>query len=320
MVSLVLFLTVGAQSPASPPPCPVDPAIILIEAHRASEAKALLDPCIAADPEEPRAAIAYSRSLLDLREEKGAVRTLERAAGAHPQNAELQLWLGRAYGQRAIHATVFEQPSLATRVRKAFERASALDPENLEARWALVQYYLRAPNVLGGSPAKAREEAREIEKRDALRGVRAWGRIAEHEKRWVDADQIYEKATRDFPAASEPVVWRAALAARLKSWERAFDVLERRLADRPDDASAAFELGRIAATSGQRLDRGEECLRRYLAREPGPEDPPASEAHLHLGEIYEKKRDREAARQEYGEALRLNPSETEARAGLARLR
>jgi tetratricopeptide (TPR) repeat protein len=314
----LVFLLTTQTSAASP--CSVDPAITLIEAHRATEAKALLEPCMAADPGEPRAAIAYARALLDLRDEKGAVQTLERAAGTHPQNVELQLWLGRAYGQRAIHASVFEQPSLAARTRKAFERASTLDPENLEARWALVQYYLRAPNVLGGSPAKAREEAREIEKRDALRGVRAWGRIAEHEKRWVEADQIYEKATRDFPAASEPVVWRAALAARLKSWDRAFDVLERRLADQPDDVTASFELGRVAAASGQRLDRGEECLRRYLAGEPGSEDPPASEAHRHLGEIYEKKRDREAARQEYAEALRLNPMEADARAALARLR
>lgn len=319
MFVLVSLLSL-ARAPEGTAPCPVEKAMALIEAHRAADARALLEPCVAVEPGDAGVAIVLAQALLATRDEKEAVKVLERAEQRQPRNAELALWLGRAYGQRAMHASVFEQPSLATRVRKSFERAVVLDPENLEARSGLLEYYLRAPNVLGGSPARAREQAEEIGKRNPLKGVRAEGRIAEHEKRWVQADQIYENGVRDFPGRIEPILWRAALAARLHDWNRAFDLLERALAERPEDSRICFELGSVAAASGQRLERGEECLKRYLAREPGPEDPPLAEAHVRLAEIYEKRRDRGLARQQYGEALRLDPGLSQARAALARLR
>lgn len=300
--------------------CPAERAMALLDARRTAEARDLLAPCSEKEPADPITAVALARVRLAFADEKGAVRLLERALQKHPRQADLALWLGRAYGQRAIRAPVFEQPSLATRVRKSFELAVELDPENLEARSGLLEYLIRAPKVLGGSPEKAREQAREIEKRDPLKGLHALGRIAEHEKRWVDADQIYAKAIEEFPRASEPVIWRAALAAHLKNWEKAFELLEARVSASPRDLRACYEVGRIAAISGQRLDRGEECLKEYLAGEPGADEPHPADAHLHLAEIYRRKKDRSRARQQYEEALRLDPSLTEARLGLARLR
>jgi tetratricopeptide (TPR) repeat protein len=320
LLFILFTLLARMQAGSASTDCPAERAMALLDARKAEEARELLAPCAEREPEDPVTAIALARVRLAFADEKGAVRLVERALQKHPRQAELALWLGRAYGQRAIRAPVFEQPSLATHVRKSFERAVALDPENLEARSGLLEYLIRAPKVLGGSPERARDQAEEIQKRDPLKGLHAFGRIAEQEKRWVDADQIYAKAIEEFPGASEPVIWRAALAARLKNWEKAFELLETRASASPGDPRACYEIGRIAAISGGHLDRGEECLKAYLANGPGPEDPPLAEAHLQLAGIYRKKKDPARAKQQYEEALRLDPGLTEARLGLARLR
>ncbi len=292
----------------------------LLDARKGAEARDLLQPCADQEGNDPGLSIALARIRLAFGDPRRAVRILERAEKAHPQNVDVVLWLARAYGDRAIRAPVFEQPSFAVRVRKSFERAVAIDPENLEARSGLLEYLIRAPKVLGGNADRAREQAREIERRDPLKGARAYGRIAEHEKRWAEADRAYARAMQEFPTSDEPVLWRATLASGQKNWERAFELLETWLTSHPRDPVACYELGRIAALSGQRLDRGEECLRFYTSREPGPDEPTLADAHFQLGNLYRKKKETAQAREQYGEALRLDPGLTEARVALAAVR
>jgi len=83
------------------------------------------------------------------------------------QNSDYHLWLGRAYGEKARRASVLQQPVLAIKVKEYFEKAVALNPDNLAARSDLREYYLEAPIILGGSQEKAREQAEEIRKREA---------------------------------------------------------------------------------------------------------------------------------------------------------
>jgi tetratricopeptide (TPR) repeat protein len=313
------FLSVVFAALQSAAPCSLEQATALLESRRSDEIRAVLETCADRAAGDARLAEALGRLALSQGDSARAVKLFERAAAVEPQNSELQLWLGRAYGDKAIKASVFEQPGLAGRVRKSFEKAVALDPGNLEARSAMLQYYLRAPRVLGGSPEKAREQARAIRDRDPLKGYRAWGRIAEHEKRFVEAGQEYDRAREEFPDRAEPYYWRAALAASLKDYARAFDVLESLLRAKPSELPACYEIGRIAAASGDRLDRGEECLKLYLEGRPGPEDPSLAQAHLSLGTLYEKRKNRAQARDEYREALHIDPGLTEARAALARI-
>jgi hypothetical protein len=54
------------------------------------------------------------------------------------------------------------------------ERAVELNSNNVAARFDLLEYYLRAPPLLGGSSAEARRQAEEISKHDVARGIEAW--------------------------------------------------------------------------------------------------------------------------------------------------
>ena len=110
-----------------------------------------------------------------------AVEWFEKAAELEKRNSNFHLWLGRAYGYQAQQAFVWQQLFLTRKVRQQFEKAVALDADNVAARWDLMEYYLKAPSFLGGSGEKAKTQAREIEQRDADEGKEAWRLIAEIE-------------------------------------------------------------------------------------------------------------------------------------------
>jgi tetratricopeptide (TPR) repeat protein len=319
MTSKTLFLSVVcAAAIAAPLPaadCNVDAAVALYEARQNAEARKLLEPCAS----DARAALYLGRIALAERDEDAGLSWLEKAAAADPKSAETQLWLGRAYGQRAMGAGMFKAMSLAGKAKKAFLKASELDPANLDARLSLIDFYLVAPGVAGGSMEKAREQAVEIRARDAFMGHRAFARIAEHEKEYAKAAEEYARAAAAFPDRKEVYYWRATLAFRQKEMDKAFDQLEALLKAHPSEKAALFHIGRTADLSGQRLARGEECLRLYLQHQPKREEPSLSAAHYRLGGIQEKKGSRDLAKAEYQAALRLDPKMKEAKEALERV-
>src|SRR6266508_2469690 len=225
--------------------------IQLFEARKFDEARASLEAAVREDPQDARAASYLGRVYLAVGNSDRAVEWMGRSVALEPTNAEYHLWLGRAYGNQAMQASVLKQPALARKVRKEFEEASRLDPDNLEARFGLIEFYLRAPAILGGSPKKAGEQAEEIRRRDALEGYRAAGRIAEHRKDLDLALAQYEAAGREFPEQIEPFYWIGALLVRKGDYARAFDVYEKVLESNPSEIKACYQIGRVASLSGQ---------------------------------------------------------------------
>jgi tetratricopeptide (TPR) repeat protein len=296
-----------------------DEGVRLFDARRLAEARSVLEEAVAEDSGDARAASYFGRVLLAEGEVDRATEWMSKSVALEESNAEYHLWLGRAYGSAAMRANVLKQPGLARKVKKEFERASQLDPDNLEARFGLIEYYLRAPGVMGGSRKKAEEQAREIRKRNALEGYRAFGRLAEHGKDFDQALREYGRAAAEFPDQAGPSYWIGALHARNKEYAKAFEVYEKLLERDPRPMAACYEIGRVAALSGQRLERGEECLKLYLQHDPQPDEPTLASAHYRLGLLFEKKGSRDLARREYSAALALEPAHPEAREALKKI-
>jgi tetratricopeptide (TPR) repeat protein len=306
LVSLVACLL--AAAPLSATGSKSDEGVRLFEARRLAEAKTALEEAVRENGGDARAASYLGRALLADGEIDRAVAWMEKSVALDEASADYHLWLGRAYGSQAIRASVLKQPAIARKVKKEFERASDLDPDNLEARFGLVEYFLRAPGILGGSLKKAEEQAREIRKRDALEGHRAVGRIDEHRKDFDEALREYGRAAAEFPGRAEPSYWMGALHARNRDYARAFAVYDKLLEKDPEQMAACYQIGRLAVLSGQRLERGEECLKLYLQLDPKPDEPTLASAHYRLGLLYEKKGSRDLARREYSAAVGLEPS------------
>ena len=247
----------------------------------------------------------------------------EKAVKVNDTSALYHLWLGNAVGEQAQNASKLKQPFLARKVKSEFERAVQLDPKMVEARLGLVDFYSVAPGVMGGSMDKAKEQAAEIAKLNKLQGHRARARIANRQKDFATVEKEYRAAIAEFPDSAHGYGW---LAGFLRSqspprYEEAFAVYEQQMKARPDDPAPHANYGITAAMSGLQLERGEREIRYWLERKP--ESTPltlVSGVRFRLGQLYEKMSRVEQAKQEYNEALKLNPKNEDARKALAALK
>jgi len=296
------------------------PGIQLFEARRYEEARKFFEPFATHHPKDADAAFYLGRTYLSLRNFDKGAEWLEKAAALAPRRSEVQFWLGRAYGEAAQEASVFRMPGLAKKAKAAYDKAVALDPGNLDARDDLIQYYLLAPGFLGGSVEKAKEQATEIKKRDAMRGAQAFATIDVDQKDFAAAERELKEAIQKVPADPRPRVFLAGLYQGQEKWDAAFETLEAALKIDPDNWDALYQVGRAAALSGKRLDRGEECLKRYLTHTPSEDQAPLANTHFRLGMVYEKKGNKALARAEYQATLKLNPDLKEAKEALAKLK
>lgn len=247
----------------------------LYEARRPAEAQQAFEKLAAADPRN--ADVHYYLGQLANRrnEPETALRHFEAAVAAAPQAGRHQHGLGDAYGRMAQKAPVFSKFGLAKKCLAAYQRAVELEPDNVDFRLSLFEYYRQAPGLAGGGFDKAAAQAEAIKRLDPFRGRIAF----------------------------------ATLYAGEKQYDRAFAEFDEVLRATPDDFTALYQIGRLAAITGQQIDRGITALRRCLELPPPatPHTPGHAAAHWRLGALLEKKADRTGARAAYEAALRVDP-------------
>jgi tetratricopeptide (TPR) repeat protein len=268
-------------------------------------------------PEAERAFREGRRAQLETRFDDAA-KELEKALALEPTSSLYALWLGRAYARQAQKASLFKQPGLAKKTRNTFQRAVDLDPDNLEARESLVEFYLQAPGIVGGSVSKANAEAAEIGKRNPTRGAIARGRILEKNKQYAEAEQLYRSGLAN--ERKSATVRLGSLYQSQSDWEKMFTLFEETLRKDPAETWPLYHVGKTSALSGQRLERGEQALLAYVKTTPEEGDAPVAGAYWRLGAIYEAKKEPAKARAAYETALKLNPRHAESAAALKKLK
>lgn len=257
----------------------------LYAARKDAEARAAFIRLVATAP--THAPALYHLGLLALRaaDTDGAIKYLEKAVALEPDQVDYLLNLADAYGGKVGSAGVFTQVRLAGKIRELLERAVRLAPANPETRAALVLFYSQAPALVGGGTDKAHAQADALSALDPLRG-----RLA-----------------------------KAGIYGREKKYDEAFALFEAVLRENPGAYPALYSVGRLAAVSGERLDRGLECLQRCLTLPSPANQPTHAVAHWRIGNILEKKGDKAGARAAYEAALDLEPKFKEAGASLKKL-
>ena len=260
------------------------------------------------------------RAALATQDPEAATDAADTALKSSPKDTDVLLWAGRAYGQRTMTASVFTKMSWAKKCRESWEKAVAIDPAFLDARTELLRYYLMAPGIAGGGVPKAREQAEGIAAVDATQGHIARGRIAEHEKDLAGAEAAYRKAAETDPKRTTGPIALAVFLGGQKRWGGARAIFEKRLAADPNDATAVYQLGRVAYFSGEEMEKGVALFERYLAL-PVPADAPShADARWRKGLLLEKMGRTPAAVAEYREALKLDPAHRGAKRELERLK
>ncbi|MGL2967293.1 tetratricopeptide repeat protein [Flavobacterium sp. XGLA_31] len=101
---------------------------------------------------------------------------------------------GGCLGMKAKECNKFKALSMIGDIKSAFEKAIQLNPNHIEARWALIEVYLQLPGIVGGSEKKAQHYAAELLRISPVDGYLAKGHIAEYFERYKEAESNYAKA------------------------------------------------------------------------------------------------------------------------------
>jgi tetratricopeptide (TPR) repeat protein len=144
----------------------------------------------------PDAAALYQRSveLLQQKNAKEAVELAEQATKADPTKPEYFSHLGVALSQRINEVTFMQMPAISAKMRKAFEKSVALDPNHVSGLIGLTRFYTNAPEIAGGDLEKAAEIAQRLQKLEPFLGETELGRIAEKREDPADALTHYDAA------------------------------------------------------------------------------------------------------------------------------
>jgi tetratricopeptide (TPR) repeat protein len=218
------------------------------------------------------------RNYFMLGDYKKAANFFQEAVGANPGDSDRYLWLGRAFGRRAEHASPFTAPGYASKARHNFEKAVELNPRNLEAMSDLFEYYLEAPGFLGGGVDKAALLAKKIAQLDPAEAHYTRYKLAEKRGDLARAEQELRLAAAiapDQPGRAIDLARFLARQGRYAESEQLFHSAEKLSANQP---KVLFDRADTYIHGGRNLDVARDLLRRYLAAELSPDDPPRHEA------------------------------------------
>jgi tetratricopeptide (TPR) repeat protein len=243
------------------------------ELSRAAQARAK------AQPDDDQAAVALALAAAednDASRLEASLAALQACAEKRPQ-AICSYAIGRVYGQQAMTASVFKMPGLAAKTKEQFVKAVELDPQLFEARIALAQFYLIAPGFAGGSLAKARELAGEVQARQPEQAKLIRFLVAAQDKDWTGAEKELAsiKAGEDRALQRELRNGWMRLGAEFieqKSHARAKGVFEAVQRDHPQHAAGPYGLARVALET-QQPDEALRQLERCRALDGGDRYP-----------------------------------------------
>jgi len=301
ILSLVVALTLSVPIMAQADP-PLDSARQLFLNGQADAAIRSLRSSLSANPSNAEehnllCRIHYAEERWD-----AAVLECERAAGLDPRNGSFQLWLGRAYGEKAEHSSWFTAIALAKKTRIAFEKAVQLDPQNVEAHSDLSEYYIEAPGFLGGGVDKAIAQAAIVEKLEPATAQWIRARIAEHQNRNNDAEAAYKKALELEPNSPRRLFDLASFYRRVNRLDLLEAAVQKSALLNTKNDSTLVDSAGLLLRVGRNLPLAAALLRRYIDQGNKSEDAPVFQAQHLLGQVLEKTGDLQGAKLAYAAA------------------
>jgi len=150
----------------------------LIKEGHWKRARPLAEQQYAFHPNDARAAYQLSQVKEAFGDLDGALPLAEKAVSLDGSSAAYHYQLAAVCGEKADAAPFFQKADWAKRFKAEADKAAALDPKNVDTRFALIEFYLQAPRLMGGDKSKARDMADQIAKADAGQGYVAELRLA----------------------------------------------------------------------------------------------------------------------------------------------
>jgi len=291
----------------------------LLKAGKADEALVMLNTTLA---ENPKDAVSYNllcRVYFQLELWDNAIHMAEKSISLDPQNSSYHLWLGRAQGRKAENANPFAAFGLARKVKTEFERAVALDANNLAARADLSEYYLEAPGFLGGDKNKAKLQADYIAQHDLALAGYIYARVEEKQGNGK-AEEKYKQAIAAGENSSRYWMELAHFYRRTGKLNDMEAAVSQAIAVPHPRYIPNYDGAYLLLRAGRNFPGAIQMLHQYLSQDRGTaEEGPAFQAHYLIGVLLEKQGERKDAAAEYQAALAMASQYKPARDALARV-
>jgi tetratricopeptide (TPR) repeat protein len=166
----------------------------LFEAGKMAQAQSVFESILAETPTNLKA-IEYLGDIAGKEKSwDAALEYYQKLKQMKPSEANYYYKYGGALGMKAMEVNRFRALGMIGEVKESFEKAIAINPKHIEARWALILLYLKLPVIVGGSESKAVRYSNELSKLSLVDGYLSRGQIEEHYKRYTVAEQQYKKA------------------------------------------------------------------------------------------------------------------------------
>ncbi|WP_306293675.1 tetratricopeptide repeat protein [Winogradskyella forsetii] len=200
-----------------------------------------------------------------------------------PENADYHYKYGGALGMKALSISKLKALAIIGDVKESFTKAAQLDPNHIEARWALVELYVSLPGIIGGSTDKALRYANELQNLSKVDGYLAKGYVYEYDDEPELAEKYYrlaikvggsvtcyEKLSKFYEAQHQP--------------EKAIGNLEE-AQEKHQRNAMHYQIGKVCADYNIQLDKGEKCIKAYLANHSAQDGVPKAWAYYRLAQI-----------------------------------
>jgi tetratricopeptide (TPR) repeat protein len=213
-----------------------------------------------AAPDDAQAVLGVAMAALERDDAAARLAAIKRAEACIAQQAKAapcHYALGATMGVQAMSEGMFKMARSLGTVKDALTQAHTLEPEWYAARSALIEFYLEAPGMMGGSASKAAELARGAPKPGQVKALEA--RVALQEKKFDVALQ----GLQSLPAGTE-----AAVLSDARGWAvqagmglvnsgqaaKAQPYLERLTREQADTAGPFYGLARARGEQGAHED------------------------------------------------------------------
>lgn len=282
-----------------------DTAPALVASGRADEALTVLHGTITSSPNDAAARNLRCRVYFSLGQWDRGIGDCEKAVDLDPDNSRFHLWLGRIYGEKADKSGFMTAASLAGKVREQFEAAVRLDPNNVDARTDLAEFYLEAPSFVGGGRDKAQDQADALLRLEPARGHWVNARLAEKRKDFDAAEREYRAAIEATHGSASNWLNLGLFYKHRERWDEMEQTLSHVRQAPLDRADALVDAADVLIRTQRNLPEAVELLKAYLKSSARVEQAPLFKVHYLLGTADEKLGDREGAAAEYRSALDL---------------
>lgn len=201
-----------------------------------------------------------------------------------PENANYNFKYGGVLAMKALEVNKFRALAYIGDIKNHLQLAAELDPNHIEARWALVELYMQLPGIIGGSEERSLSYARELSEISPVDGWLAKGYIAEYSDRPEQAEKYYKKAVE---VGNSPHTYQK-LTDHYEKYGKPKEAIEtaRTALKKHQRNSLNYQIGKISAQYNIDPNYGIESLHAYIENHSVRDGVPRDWAYYRLAQIY----------------------------------